>query len=293
MKDSYSFDIDDDGLKDAYHAHREAYQQIFARLARRLRHRLGDLGRDGRQRVGGVPGRERDRRGHLRALPRIRLRRQRRGRDHRARRRRCRSTDAPAPVVHDTPDTPTIATLVDWANGALGREVTAADTLKNVLVKIRQPGRRVGAAGGRRARRPRGRREAPGGRARTGRVRAARRGRLRQATRSWSRATSARRRCRPTEFASSSTRGWSTARLDHRRRRAGQARRRPGRRARLHPGRHHRGRRGARRRPVARRRRAAGRRRAASRSATSSSSAASTPTRSPSTCSARTASRCG
>ncbi len=47
----------------------------------------------------------------------------------------------PAPVVHDTGDTPTIATLVDWANTAgLGREVTAADTLKNVLLKVRQPG---------------------------------------------------------------------------------------------------------------------------------------------------------
>ena len=33
MKDSYSFDIDDSGLKDAYHAHREAYQRIFDRLA--------------------------------------------------------------------------------------------------------------------------------------------------------------------------------------------------------------------------------------------------------------------
>ena len=32
MKDSYSFDVDDDGLKAAYHAHREAYQRIFARL---------------------------------------------------------------------------------------------------------------------------------------------------------------------------------------------------------------------------------------------------------------------
>jgi prolyl-tRNA synthetase len=32
MKDSYSFDIDDAGLKAAYHAHREAYQRIFGRL---------------------------------------------------------------------------------------------------------------------------------------------------------------------------------------------------------------------------------------------------------------------
>ncbi len=33
MKDSYSFDVDDAGLKSAYHAHREAYQRIFNRLA--------------------------------------------------------------------------------------------------------------------------------------------------------------------------------------------------------------------------------------------------------------------
>ena len=29
MKDSYSFDLDDDGLKAQYHAHRDAYQRIF------------------------------------------------------------------------------------------------------------------------------------------------------------------------------------------------------------------------------------------------------------------------
>ena len=47
----------------------------------------------------------------------------------------------PEAKVHDTPDTPTIATLVEWANTVgLGREITAADTLKNVLLKVRQPG---------------------------------------------------------------------------------------------------------------------------------------------------------
>ncbi len=47
----------------------------------------------------------------------------------------------PEAKVHDTPDTPTIATLVEWANAVgLGREITAADTLKNVLLKVRQPG---------------------------------------------------------------------------------------------------------------------------------------------------------
>ena len=73
MKDSYSFDVDDDGLKAAYHAHREAYQRIFERLERQVRHRLGGVRRDGRQRLRGVPRRERGRRGHLRALPGIRV----------------------------------------------------------------------------------------------------------------------------------------------------------------------------------------------------------------------------
>ncbi|MGN0102185.1 MAG: His/Gly/Thr/Pro-type tRNA ligase C-terminal domain-containing protein, partial [Dietzia sp.] len=48
----------------------------------------------------------------------------------------------PEATVHDTPDAPTIETLVAWANSAgLGREITAADTLKNVMLKVRQPGR--------------------------------------------------------------------------------------------------------------------------------------------------------
>jgi prolyl-tRNA synthetase len=48
----------------------------------------------------------------------------------------------PEPVVHDTGETPTISTLVEWANSAdLGRTVTASDTLKNVLLKVRSPGR--------------------------------------------------------------------------------------------------------------------------------------------------------
>ena len=32
MKDSYSFNIDDEGLNEAYMAHRAAYQRIFKRL---------------------------------------------------------------------------------------------------------------------------------------------------------------------------------------------------------------------------------------------------------------------
>lgn len=144
MKDSYSFDVDDDGLKNAYHAHREAYQKIFARLDLRyvivsaVSGAMGgsaseeflaesEVGEDTFVRclesgyaanveavVTAVPP----------ALP---------------------IDGQPAAVVHDTPDAPTIATLVDWANSAdlpqfEGRKVTAADTLKNVLLKTRQPG---------------------------------------------------------------------------------------------------------------------------------------------------------
>ena len=52
--------------------------------------------------------------------------------------------DAPAAIVHDTPGTPTIATLVDHLNGRPelrrdDRDWTAADTLKNVIVKLRHP----------------------------------------------------------------------------------------------------------------------------------------------------------
>jgi prolyl-tRNA synthetase len=49
--------------------------------------------------------------------------------------------NAPAAHVHDTPDTPTIQTLVDHANAHVSRDDrqwTAADTLKNVLVMVRK-----------------------------------------------------------------------------------------------------------------------------------------------------------
>jgi prolyl-tRNA synthetase len=144
MKDSYSFDVDDDGLKNAYHAHREAYQKIFARLDVRYVIVSAVSGA-----MGGSASEE------FLAESEV-------GEDTFV---RCLQsgyaanveaviTRVPEPlpidglaasVVHDTPDAPTIATLVDWANSAdlpqfEGRTVTAADTLKNVLVKVRQPG---------------------------------------------------------------------------------------------------------------------------------------------------------
>ena len=140
MKDSYSFDVDDDGLKNAYHAHREAYQRIFARLGVDYVIVSAVSGA-----MGGSASEE------FLAESEV-------GEDTFV---RCLQsgyaanveavvTRVPEPLpidgqpeakVYDTPDTPTIATLVDWANSAeLGRQITAADTLKNVLLKVREPG---------------------------------------------------------------------------------------------------------------------------------------------------------
>lgn len=140
MKDSYSFDIDDAGLKAAYHAHREAYQRMFDRLQVRYVIVSAVSGA-----MGGSASEE-----FLAESPV--------GEDTFVRclesgyaanveavitaRPESRPIDGlPEAVVHDTGDTPTIATLVDWANGAdLGRAITAADTLKNVMLEVHHPG---------------------------------------------------------------------------------------------------------------------------------------------------------
>jgi prolyl-tRNA synthetase len=143
MKDSYSYDIDDAGLKSAYHAHREAYQRIFDRL---------DVDYVIVSAVSGAMGGSASE--EFLAESPI-------GEDTFVRclesgyaanveavvtaRPEARPAEVvaglPEAVVHDTGNTPTIATLVEWANGAsLGRSVAAADTLKNVLLKVRQPG---------------------------------------------------------------------------------------------------------------------------------------------------------
>jgi prolyl-tRNA synthetase len=145
MKDSYSFDVDDDGLKNAYHAHREAYQKIFGRLGVRyviVSAMSGAMGGSASEEF--LAESEVGEDTFVRCLE-----------SGYAANVEAVVTRAPAPlpidgqpaaVVHDTPNTPTIATLVDWANSAgleqfSGREVTAADTLKNLLLKTREPGK--------------------------------------------------------------------------------------------------------------------------------------------------------
>ena len=140
MKDSYSFDLDDDGLAGSYLKHRDAYIRIFDRLG--LKYVIVSAMSGA---MGGSASEEF-------------LAEAETGEDT-----FVRSTesgfaanveavvtpappaqpieDKPAAQVHHTPDTPTIETLVDFLNRAdLGRTFTAADTLKNVLLKTRGPG---------------------------------------------------------------------------------------------------------------------------------------------------------
>ncbi len=140
MTDSYSFDVDDDGLRTVYLAHREAYQKMFARMA--IRYVIvsavsGAMGGSASEEFLAESDVGEDT--FVRCLE-----------SGYAANVEAVTTAVPDPVsveglaapqVHDTGDTPTIATLVDWANTAgLGRTVTAADTLKNVLLKVRLPG---------------------------------------------------------------------------------------------------------------------------------------------------------
>ncbi|MFD1861213.1 proline--tRNA ligase [Aeromicrobium camelliae] len=140
MKDSYSFDIDDEGLERSYQAHRAAYIRIFDRLGFDYAVVHADSGA-----MGGSASEEflvvaetgedtfvRSPGGYAANVEAV-------------------TTVVPEPQPYDdvppahaeiTPDTPTIETLVDHLNEAFAREDrpwTAADTLKNVLVTLRYP----------------------------------------------------------------------------------------------------------------------------------------------------------
>ena len=137
MKDSYSFDVSQDGLQESYDLHRAAYVRIFQRLGLDYRIVFAVAGA-----MGGSSSEE-----FLAVAPS--------GEDEYV---SCTSCDYAAnteavetgappaegaehpPIeVLDTPDTPTIETLVDLLR-AKGYDVTAASTLKNVVVKTHTPG---------------------------------------------------------------------------------------------------------------------------------------------------------
>ncbi|WP_083409345.1 proline--tRNA ligase [Mycolicibacterium rutilum] len=139
MKDSYSFDVDDDGLRAAYAKHRDAYQRIFDRLGVRyviVSAVSGAMGGSASEEFLAESDIGEDT--FVRCLE-----------SGYAANVEAVTTAVPDPLpiegqpeakVYDTPGTPTIATLVDWANATLDRTVTAADTLKNVMLKTRLPG---------------------------------------------------------------------------------------------------------------------------------------------------------
>jgi prolyl-tRNA synthetase len=143
MKDSYSFDIDDAGLDASYAKHRVAYQRTFERLGMPFVIVSAMSGA-----MGGSKSEE--------FLAPMAV-----GEDTYVRCTVCdyaANTEAvmvapptpipfdglPAAQVVDTPDTPTIQTLVDLFNARddLRRsegDWTAADTLKNLVVKLKHP----------------------------------------------------------------------------------------------------------------------------------------------------------
>src|SRR5581483_3329746 len=140
MKDSYSFDLDDAGLQASYDAHRAAYQRIFDRLGLTYRIAFAVSGA-----MGGSASEE--------FLAPAEY-----GEDTFVQCENCdytANTEAveiavppkqdpsahPATTVLDTPDTPTIQTLVDRLNSMnLGGTFSGADTLKNVVLKTRAAG---------------------------------------------------------------------------------------------------------------------------------------------------------
>ena len=141
MKDAYSFDYTDDGLDASYQAQRDAYERIFNRLGLEYVIVQADAGA-----MGGSKSEE-----FLHPTPV--------GEDTFVRSNggyaanvEAFTTVAPpaltwenlvAAEVHDTPDTPTIQTLVDRANSEHprpdGHQWTAADTLKNIVLALKKP----------------------------------------------------------------------------------------------------------------------------------------------------------
>ncbi|GGJ56795.1 proline--tRNA ligase [Glutamicibacter ardleyensis] len=140
MKDSYSFNIDDEGLDEAYAAHRGAYVRIFERLGLEVVPVFAQAGA-----MGGSKSEEFL---HPTAVGEDTFVRSPGG--YAANVEAVTTVvpeaidfgDAAAFEVLDTPDTPTIESLVEAANQLRPRaegQWTAADTLKNVVVAVIDP----------------------------------------------------------------------------------------------------------------------------------------------------------
>ncbi|APT94804.1 prolyl-tRNA synthetase [Corynebacterium stationis] len=150
MKDSYSFDMSDEGLEESYARHRKAYQNIFDRLGIEYaicRATSGAMGGSASEEFLAVSEVGEDTFVHatdgdyaanveavVTPVP-----------------AEIDFTNLPEAKVYETPDSETIDTLVEWARAEGitidGREVTADDTLKCMMVKITQPGEEPELAG--------------------------------------------------------------------------------------------------------------------------------------------------
>lgn len=140
MKDSYSFNIDDAGLDEAYQAHRAAYIKIFERLGLEIVIVKAQSGAMGGSRseeflhptpigedtfVRSAGGYAANVEAVTTVVPEP-----------------VDATNTPAAIVLETPQSPTIETLVDQSNSLHPKADgawTAADTLKNVVVAVILP----------------------------------------------------------------------------------------------------------------------------------------------------------
>ena len=140
MKDAYSFDVDDAGLEASYQACRDAYIRIFDRLGLEyviVKATSGAMGGSASEEFQAVlPAGEdtfvRSAGGYAANVEAVRV----------TPPPAVDFGDAPEAIVVDTPGTPTIASLVEVLNTNHprdDREWTAADTLKNVVLKITEP----------------------------------------------------------------------------------------------------------------------------------------------------------
>ncbi|MFA4895384.1 MULTISPECIES: proline--tRNA ligase [Microbacterium] len=135
MKDAYSFDATDEGLDVSYMAQRDAYERIFQRLGLEYVIVQADAGAMGGSRseeflhptpvgedtfVRSEGGYAANVEAFTTAVPDA----------------VPFDDDAAAATIFDSPNTPTIETLVAHSNAVLDGDYTAADTLKNVVLAL-------------------------------------------------------------------------------------------------------------------------------------------------------------
>ena len=140
MKDAYSFDVTDEGLAISYQAQRDAYERIFQRLGVEYAVVKADAGA-----MGGSKSEEflnpsaigedtfvRSQGGFAANVEAVKF----------AVAEDVDGSKNPSAVVHDSPNTPTIATLVDYSNASFPKsdgKWSASDTLKNVVLAMIAP----------------------------------------------------------------------------------------------------------------------------------------------------------